>query len=198
MSTQIKFLAVLSFVLFFFSSKSFAQDKESSKTEFSIEIDPFTFVEKGYGVHLRIKPRSSDHLLIGLGTYAQDFPSVFVNINEKNRDKNWKVRLNQAYGLFGEYHFTETNKRFFIGSQVSLQEYKIEQEDLSGSLKYNNLLLMAYGGYTLQPFQIPLYFKFWGGVGYTTKVSGENVLNGREYDIAPVIAFGALHIGYTF
>jgi len=108
------------------------------------------------------------------------------------------VRLNSGVGLFGEYHFSETNKKWYVGAQLALQEYKIQKDFYDGESKYSNVLLMALGGYTLQPFEFPVYFKFWGGLGYTGQVSGENTIGNAEYDIAPLLMFGALHIGYTF
>ena len=171
---------------------------QHKKARFSLEIDPATFVFKGYSAHLRIQPKRSDHYLFGLGMYAMDMPSFFVDLNDKNKNKGWGVRINQGYGLFGEYHFTQVNRRWFIGSQISLQEYKIEQAEIEGYSQYQNFLLMGYGGYTLQPFTLPIYFKAWGGIGYTSKVSGTNILEGLEYDISPISMFATLHVGYTF
>lgn len=178
-----------------FAQKS---EKKESKAEVSIEIDPATFGFSGYAFHLRIKPKNSEHLLVGIGAYAMDFPDVLVGLNSNNKDKGWDVRLNQGYGLFGEYHFSEVNKKWYVGAQLAFQEYKIEKDFYDGTSKYSNILLMGLGGYTLQPFDFPLYFKFWGGVGYTGKVSGENFIGDAEYDISPILLFGALHIGYTF
>jgi len=174
-----------------------AQEKETNKTRYSIEIDPATFAFSGYGVHLRVQPKNSEHLIVGLGAYAMDFPSVLVDLNSKNKDQGWDVRLNQGYGLFGEYYFSEANKKWFAGAQLAFQEYKIEKDFFDGDAKYSNVLLMGLGGYTLQPFDFPLYFKFWGGLGYTGKISGENFIGDAEYDISPILMFGALHIGYT-
>ncbi len=178
----------------------FAQQSEQQqkKTEISVEIDPATFGFKGYGIHLRIKPNNSEHLLIGIGAYAMDFPSVLVDFNNKNKDKGWNIRLNQGYGVFGEYHFSEVNKKWFVGGQLALQEYKIENETIVGSEKFTNSLLMAYGGYTWQPFDFGFYIKPWAGIGYTSKLSGTNTLGNSEYDIAPIMMFATLHFGYTF
>jgi len=178
----------------------YAQKSESkqNKTEFSIEIDPATFGFKGYGIHLRIKPKNSDHLLIGFGAYSMDFPSLLVDMNKNNRDKGWSVRLNQGFGLFGEYHFSEVNKKWFIGGQLAIQEYKIEKESFNGNEKFTNSVLMAYGGYTWQPFGFGFYIKPWAGIGYTSKISGTNYLDNSEYDIASIMMFATLHLGYTF
>lgn len=127
-----------------------------------------------------------------------DLPAVFVDFNEKNKDKGWDVRINRGLGLFGEYHFSEVNRQFFLGAQLSIQEFKIENEASTGSQQYSNALAMGYGGYALQPFDVPLYVKVWGGIGYTDKISGTNVLGEQVYDIAPVSVFATVHLGYTF
>lgn len=199
MRTKIN-LIVLAVSLGMFSHFTYAQtgEQEENKTKFSFEIDPATFAFGGYSAHLRIQPKNSKHYLFGFGVYAMDLPDPFVNINKNNRDEGWKVRINQGYGLFGEHHFTEVNKKWFVGSQLSVQEFKIEKDFTDGNEKFTNLLFMVYGGYTWKPFKNNLYLKPWGGVGYTTKISGENTLGNNEYDISPISVFATLHIGYTF
>ena len=178
----------------------YAQKNEQKqyKTKISVEIDPATFGFKGYGIHLRVKPKNSERLLLGLGAYAMDFPDVLVNLNKNNKDKGWNVRLNQGYGFFGEHHFTEVNRKWFIGAQISIQEYKIENESISGSEKFTNFLAMGYFGYTIKPFKNNMYIKPWAGIGYTSKISGNNTLGNLEYDISSITMFATLHIGYTF
>jgi hypothetical protein len=199
MKTRISFLVFV--VIFGISNyKATAQNTERpvGKTKFSIEIDPATYAFKGYSAHLRIQPKASNHLLYGVGIYAMDMPSFFVDMNSNNANKDWQVRINNAVGIFGEYHFSEVNKGFFTGAQISAQQFIIENENQSGEEKFTNGLIMGYGGYTLQPFKFPLYFKAWGGVGYTSKISGDNVLGEQEYDISPLSVFATLHMGYTF
>jgi len=168
------------------------------KAKFALEIDPATFAFKGYGVHFRYKPKNSDHMLIGVGTYAMDMPDMLVDFNKENKSKNWNVRLNQGYSAFIEYHFSEVNRKLFIGSQVGVQEYKIENDYLNGNTRYSNLLVMGYFGYTIRPFDFDFYIKPWAGIGYTTKISGENILQGVEYNNAPITMFATLHFGYMF
>jgi hypothetical protein len=177
-----------------------AQSNEPSinRTKFSIEIDPSTFAFKGYSAHFRIQPKSCNHLLYGIGIYAMDMPSFFVDMNSNNADKGWQVRINNAVGIFGEHHFSEVNKGFFVGTQISAQLFAIKQTDQLGDSKFINGLGMAYGGYTLSPFKLPLYIKAWGGLGYTGKLSGENTVGTEEYDISPISVFATVHIGYTF
>jgi len=165
MKTKISFLAIL--VIWGLSSfKASAQNGSQAveKTNFSIEIDPATFVFKGYSAHLRIQPKSSNHLLYGIGIYAMNMPSFFVDINSNNVDKGWQVRINNAAGIFGEHHFSQVNKGFFVGSQISAQQFLIKNDNQTGEEKFTNGLIMGYGGYTLHPFKFPLYFKAWGGV----------------------------------
>jgi len=197
MKTKLK-LAMIVLSLTFTANSLLAQEKDNRKTKFSIEIDPATFAFKGYSAHIRIQPKTSNHLLFGVGIYAMDFPDVFVDFNSKNKDKGWDVRLNQGYGFFGEHHFTEVNRKWFIGTQISIQEYKIKNESISGSEKFTNFLAMGYFGYTIKPFKNNMYIKPWMGIGYTSKISGNNTLGNLEYDISPITMFATFHIGYTF
>jgi len=181
------------------SAQSNAQDAITiDKTKLSIEIDPVTFVFKGYSLHLRIQPKNSQHLLIGLGTYAMDLPDALVNFNPKNKNKDWNARINQGYSLFGEYHFTEVNRKWFAGAQVGVQQFKISNNTTTGNEKFENILAMGYLGYTIKPFNNNLYIKPWAGIGYTSQLSGTNTLETLTYDIAPITMFATLHIGYTF
>ncbi len=178
-----------------------AQQKETTetgKTKFSIEIDPATFAFKGYAFHLRVKPKNSKHLLIGIGVYAMDFPDLIVGFNPKNKNKGWNVRL-QGVGLFGEYHFSEVNKNFFVGTQLATHTYKIEKNNETGSEKFNTFLAMGYAGYTFKPFKNNgFYIKTWAGMAYTSKTGGKNKLGSSEYDVSPILMFAAVHLGYTF
>lgn len=182
------------------SFSTYAQQvvEQRNKTKLSLELDPATFIFKGFAVHLRIQPEGINNLLFGAGAYAMEMPDVIVNINKGNKDKGWSVRINQGYGLFGEYYFNEVNKKWFVGNQIGIQEYKIENKSTHGNEKFTNILFMGYAGYAWQPFDSNFYIKPWVGIGYTSKISGNNKLNNFEYDISPITMFATLHIGYTF
>jgi hypothetical protein len=199
MKTTNKLILALALIIGLVNVVSAQKNESNDKTRFSVEIDPITFPLNGYGVHLIVQPKTSNHLLIGAGTYAMNIPDLLVGFNPENKDKGWNVRLNQGYGLFGEYHFSEVNKKLFVGTQLAFQQYKIENGNELGTEKFNNFLVMAYLGYTIKPFvNNGLYFEPWAGMGYTTKMSGETKIGNSEYDIAPALMFATLHIGYTF
>lgn len=176
-----------------------AQELEKpERSRISLEIDPATFAFGGYSAHLRFQPKGSRHLLLGLGTYAMDMPSFLVDLNAENKGEDWDLRIKQAYGLFGEHHFSEVNRKWFVGAQLGLQEFRIGKGKLEVEEEYTNALLMAYGGYTWKPFKAPFYIKTWAGMGYTSKVSGENRLGDEEYDISPITMFMTVHLGWSF
>lgn len=196
---NVKLLLTVGFVLLFISAFVYGQDNAESTraTKLSIEIDPATFVFGGYGVHLRLNPFGSRNVLVGVGAYAMNFPQLLVDLNGENRGDGWDVRLNQGYGLFGEYHFAERNVGFFTGIQLGYQEYKLENDSGRGSAKYRNLLAMGYGGYSIPLFNSHFSLKPWGGIGYTPKLSGDTTVNGIEYDLSPITVFATLHLVYT-
>lgn len=177
-----------------------AQEKElDNKTTYSIETDPSTFAFKGYAIHLRIKPKPSSHWVIGAGTYALNMPAMMVNLNNQNKNKGWNVRINSAYSLFGEYYFKEANKKWFIGMQAGIQNFKNTNNNVANKMaKYSNLLLMPSIGYNWQPFKFPVYIKPWFGLGYTKKISGNHATENLAYHISPLVPFATLHVGYTF
>jgi len=173
-------------------------ENAADRTAISFETDPSAFIFNGYAFHFRIKPKNSKHFLIGAGTYALDFPNLLVDMNEKNKQKGWKVRISSAYSLFGEYYFKEQNRKWFVGLQAGVQNFENKNEQVKGMVsRYSNLIMMPSLGYAWQPFKIPFYIKPWAGIGYTTKISGDNSLGNLTYDISPWVPFITVHIGYT-
>lgn len=199
MKTPIKFICLIAFLVSMIQT-SYAQESPSeNKTTYSIETDPSTFLLKGYAFHIRVKTKNCKHMVWGAGTYALDIPSLLVDMNSKNKVMGWNVRINSAYSLFGEYYFKEANSKWFAGLQVGVQNYKNTNDFIPNQTsRYSNLLLMPSIGYNWQPFSFPMYVKPWMGLGYTAKISGDNTIQGKEYDVAPLVPFLTLHIGYTF
>jgi len=186
---------LLAFVLLLTPSAK-AQDTHPVSNKVSIEVDPLTFLFNGYSFHLRLQPKGSSHLFLGLGTYALDLPDFMVNFNQKNRNRGWDVRLNQGHSAFAEYHFQEVNNGWFTGVQAGLQEHRLENSEAPGRSSYRNLLLMTYGGYAWSIPRSKFYLKFWGGLGYSDQVSGSNELENAVYNISPISWFGTFHVGY--
>lgn len=197
MKISIKVIAICTML---FCGNNFSNAQETTtKAKLSLEIDPVTFVYKGYGIHLRLQPKNSKHFLFGVGAYALDVPKYLVNLNEENKEKGWDIRLNQGYSLFVEYHFKEVNRKWLVGAQVALQQTKIENENIVGREKYTNFLVMGYFGYTIKPFEKNnFYIKPWAGIGYNSKVVGTNILGNATYDNPPISFLATLHLGYTF
>ena len=202
MNTKIKLTSMAIIAIISLSgSKLEAQDTNRNsehKTTFSIETDPSTFAFGGYAFHFRIKPKNSQHLLIGAGTYGMDMPSFLINMNADNEDKGWNVRIKSAYALFGEYYFKKANNKWFVGLQMGMQNYENTNDYVPDQVSnYSNLLIMPSIGYNWQPFSFPLYLKPWLGLGYTSKISGDNTIDDITYNISPLVPFVTLHVGYT-
>lgn len=168
-------------------------------SRFSVEIDPVTFLYKGYSLHLRYQPMFSERFLIGLGTYALDLPETILDFNERNRDLGWDVRIRSAYLLYGELYAKEANNGWFIGEQIGFQSFKVSIErEAGGSTSFNNLLLMTYLGYSWRPYKGSFYFKPWIGLGFAEKIDGINTAGSMKYYISPLFPYFTFHAGYTF
>jgi hypothetical protein len=174
----------------------FSQDYTS---RLSLEIDPVSFVYKGYSLHFRYQPMFSQRFLIGAGTYAMDLPEMFVNMNGENRDEGWRVRIKSAYLMYGELYFKEANHGWFFGQQLGFQAFKVSNNrEVSGSARFNNIVVMASLGYSWHPYKGPFFIKPWAGIGFTDKVDGVNRIKGLKYDIASLFPFFTFHAGYNF
>jgi len=171
---------------------------DASETTYAIEIDPLTFALDGYSLHARVSPKNLPHWRFGAGIYSMEFPDVFVDMNSDNKNKGWQVELDQGIGLFTEYYLRNNREGWFVGAQLAQQEFSI-QNDQTGSQQqqFKNLLLMPYTGYRW-PLNNELYVQGWFGVGYTEKSSGNTQLGENNYDIDPLVPFGAIHVGYEF
>lgn len=162
-----------------------------------IESDPTTFALSGYALHLRYSPEAMPQVRVGIGTYALEFPSAFVDINSENRDRGWQVEIDNAIGLFVEYSLQHASSGWFVGLQLAQQDFLIQNDSISGEASFTNNLFMPYAGYRFE-LDAHWYTSLWGGVGYTETVSGNTQLGGLQYDVDPAVGFGALHVGYRF
>jgi hypothetical protein len=190
-------IVIVAFIFALLNMTAYAQEKT---TTFSIEIDPSTYLLKGYSFHVRIKPSSCERWMIGVGTYGLDLPDMLVNLNPDNRNEGWNARIRSAYSLYGEYYFKQANQRWFIGEQIGIQNFRVknDQESNAGSADFSNMLLMTYFGYSWHPGAGGFYIKPWAGLGYTNQLSGSTTVGNLHYDVAPIFPFVTFHIGYNF
>jgi hypothetical protein len=171
-----------------------------NSTVYSLETDPGTFALNGYALHLRAAPAGSRHWVLGAGVYALDLPSAMVDLNAANRGQGWGVRLDHGLGLFAEYYLDPTRRGWLLGGQLALQDYRLTNASLPGTVaRFTNALFMVHGGYRWYPSRGDhWYVQPWAGVGYDQKLSGQNTLGAQTYDIAPLMVFATVHVGYTF
>ena len=185
----------------FYSSTIDAQNV----TKISVETDPLTYAYKGYSVHLKVNPTGAEKVLLGYGMLIGSLftetklPDFFINLNKKNKDKGWDVNIRGSYSLFFEYYFTTANEKWFIGQQSGIHLFRIENQSVPDTHSdFNQLMLMAYGGYVWHPFSSSLYIKPWFGVGFSPKINGINKVDNNEYNVSSITLFATFHIGYTF
>ena len=165
----------------------------------SVEIDPLSFILKGYSFHMKYQPMFSERVLIGIGTYGLDVPEWVVNSDKDNRDKGWDVRIRRSFFVNGEYFPKKANYGWFIGEQIGLQSFRVSnRSEVLGSSDFNTILLMTYAGYSWHPYKGSFYIKPWVGLGYLEKIDGINRIGTMRYDVGPLYPFFTFHAGYTF
>lgn len=177
-------------------TNAFAEDK----TTYAIETDPATFALGGHAAHLRVAPAGMDHWVFGIGTYALDIPDLMTDMNPANKGQGWQPRLDRGLGLFAEYFFDPARKGWFVGGQLAMQDFKLANSNTpGGQANFTNAVLMTHTGYRWYPKgNRKWYVQPWMGVGYTQTISGQTTVGAQTYDVAPIIPFATLHIGYEF
>ena len=123
--------STLLFAMIFVFTNIFAQNTVAKNTSHSIEIDPIVpLVLHGYGAHYMFAPDESKHFVFGATIIAAaTMPSFVINTDPVNKNEGWHVRINQGFGLEGEYHFVNTTKGPFVGIQLFTQEINITNDN---------------------------------------------------------------------
>lgn len=162
-----------------------------------IEIDPATYAFKGDSLHIKYTSDSAPQWRWGIGTYRMEMPDALVDFNEKNKNQNWNVEIKRAYGLFAEYYFDASQKGWFLGGQISQQEYRIEKPTTNAQVFTNGLLMMNIG-YKWNIQDSGFYVLPWAGIGYTKTLGNKSERIASGFDVNPITAFMTVHIGYEF
>jgi hypothetical protein len=156
-----------------------------------VETDPSTFVLSGWSAHVRIGPAETPRWTFGAGAYALDLPSPIVDLASENRGRDWDARIRFAYGAFVDRYFGPGRRGAFVGLQLALHHLGAERPG-EPMVHFVDALAMPRVGYTWFPFANGFYLLGWFGVGATTPIAGDP----RDYVVFPVIAFGAVHVGW--
>lgn len=185
-----KSIFTLAAVLSAFSLSSYAD------TQLALETDPYTFIQGGDSLHLKVSTDSLPNWRFGIGTYSLELPDIIVELNSENDNQDWQVDLTRGVGLFAEYYLDKNQTGWFIGAQVSQQDYQVNSE--FNTAKFSNALFMGSLGYKYHLFDTNWYVLPWFGVGYTKTTSGKTARQAAGYDVDPLVGFATLHLGYEF
>jgi len=173
-----------------------------TETAVYLESDPSTFLLGGFSAHVRVAPSVWPRWTVGAGAYALDFPRLMVDLAPANRDEGWQVRMRLGYGVFVDR--TLWSRRgddgLFSGVQLALQHFRVRNDRLGpAAADSTNWLIMPRIGYLFRPFDTSgFYLLGWLGVGATGRLSGDTRVGADSYQVLPVIAFAAVHVGWSF
>jgi hypothetical protein len=210
MRIQIRYLALL-FIFGISSFRASAQTTEQkNKSEFMVEIDPLPYIMGGAGGHFGWSPKKSKHFTFGLSFIAQtNYPKTFVELDSKNKEMGWSVKINQGMGLWTHYYFDIKNKAWFVGMQFFTQEMELTNDNFPRETdRTNTILIAAQAGYLWYPFKKErFYLRPWAGFGYQSVISGtiepdkvdpDLRIGDKEYHLATLMPFASIHFGFRF
>ena len=166
-------------------------------SEFSVEVDPATYVFSGYALHARY--HFANHWALSLGTYAMTFPKLLNREAISPGSSSATLKIKSAYGLFLDRYLLNKNSGLFLGLQIARQNYQLSDSDYPGMrANYSATLIMPRLGYKYQLPHSRFYLLPWVGVGYVSPSVSHPSVGVQDYTIKSTLAFATLHIGYTF
>lgn len=167
-----------------------------ANTRWAIETDPYTFVQQGDALHLKVALEQLPNWRFGIGTYSLQLPSMMVELNSENDGQDWEVDLERGIGLFTDYYFNPQQTGLYLGMQLAQQDFHVEAKHHQAD--FTNQLVMLNIGYRLPLFNTAWYIQPWTGVGHTHTSSGKSQRLAAGYDVDPWVGFVTLHLGYQF
>lgn len=184
---------------------------DETKSAFSFEVDPIVpLVLHGISGHFLWKPKSSKHFVFGLAIIALGkMPKNLIDANPKNKNQGWHYKINQGFGVEGEYYFKKANYNWFVGLQLLTNEINLTNDNVPEVTEHRTNIGMAVinAGYKWYPFKKQhLYLKPWAGIGYTDIMKGafssevipNTTVGSYTYNIRKITPFATVHIGYRF
>lgn len=169
----------------------------ATTTTVLVETDPATFALEGFASHVRVSPAFAPAWTLGAGIYGLKMPSLLVDMNEANRGEGWTQTLRTGYGLFADYHLSGAPNGAFLGLQLAIQRHEVTRAGAQGRADHLAGLAMARVGYLWSPWDdLGLYVMPWLGVGTTRKLAGDTLVDGERFDVAPLVTFATVHLGW--
>jgi hypothetical protein len=167
---------------------------ERARPSVLVETDPATFAFSGYAAHVRFSPHGG--LTFGAGVYAMNMPKPIAELGSGN--EGFRLSLRNGIGLFVDHHFARRPHGWFVGLQLALQRWRVGRDETDTTTDYTTALAMVRFGTLLHPFDNGFYVLPWIGVGASPRISGSTTVDDRRYSPLPVLAFGAVHVGWAF
>jgi hypothetical protein len=162
-----------------------------------VDVEPAAYVLRGYSVHLRATNPWVPRLVGGVGAYGFDMPRMLVDVAAGNRDEPWSVRLVVGANVFADYFFgAHADHGWLAGAQLGVQHYRVRRAGEEG--RVDTLLLMARVGYEWHPWRQGFYLFPWLGAALGPVLGDVPAVDGDAYDVAPVVPYGAVELGWRF
>ncbi|WP_046244361.1 hypothetical protein [Hymenobacter terrenus] len=166
-------------------------------TRFNVEIDPSTYIFKGYSGNLSYQ--LNERWLIGAATFSLEFPNVLVKLAIDPGPGSTTLKLKSGYTAFLHRSLSADRSAFFVGLQTGVSNFKLSDDRVAGQTrKYTAGLFIPRFGYKYYVGQSNFYLMPWAGLTYVYVDDKTQRLGGLSYDVKPLLPFGAVHLGYSF
>jgi hypothetical protein len=175
-----------------------AAPARADRPDLRVDAEPVAYVLRGYSIHLRVATPWQPRLIAGVGAYGFDYPRMLVELAPGNRDEPWDVRLVVGTNLFADYFFgRRARDGWFAGGQLGVQRFRVRRGGDEAVVVTG--IVMARAGYEWHPWRARgFYLLPWLGAAYGPVLGEAAELDGDRYQVAPVVPYGAVELGWRF
>jgi hypothetical protein len=174
-----------------------AQEKKPSRT-YSLEANPLAYAFGGWSVSGAYNPGKLPAWVFNAGVYAFELPEAFVDQLPGNEGEGWNVNINRAFTLGADYYpWQKDRSGLAFGLSAVLAEFKITNENESGTATYNSLYFVPRASYTWYFFK-RFYVMPWLGVEIHNPLDGQPTVGSAKFEPIQFQFSPNIILGYSF
>ena len=167
---------------------SFSQDSLRNRYSVATDLSPYAF--NGYSLKLGITPKSHPKYDLSVEVFSMEIPELVINLNSKNKDKDWKEKVNYGVALYGDKKLGEKRNSFWVGAGIVYLNQTVSNPIEHN--QFNQLEILGRINYKWFPFNNGFYINPYFALAGRQKIGGEN----GSYQLAPLMGFLSVYLSW--
>jgi hypothetical protein len=164
-------------------------------TRVGADVDLNTVAELGGSLWVTAKPDATPRWRFGAGGFFTGVPSVFVDLDARNKGEGWTVRPRGVLA-FAEWYPDRSARGFYVGAYVGWVRIQYTRDAMAGVAAVDHASFEPHVGYQWYPFASGFYVQPWLGFAILPKTGGSSTVGDQTYAERPIVPLYGLNVGY--